>query len=988
MIDRDSFNHHKVICTRNIEFKIKKNKILLNVDSITKEVTDYFQFHEDELTEYGIPLALLLSEVRSNFRIRIKRRENFINIDNSNHVDWYFDDSKENRPFWDRYFEHLTQGSMPKVSRDALNEHTDGILSRCENPKDTNRSWQTKALVLGSVQQGKTSNYIGLTCKAADAGYKLFIILTGMHDDLRTQTQIRFDEGFTGYESSTLTEYDESTKSVIGAGMFNPNLNAHTITHRRKTGDVKKSMLFSYNGNAFASETEKPHIIVCKKNGSVLKNITDWIENFPRINNDPNEKIIPEIPLFIIDDEADQASVDTSRTNSPKKINGQIRRIINTFTNSCYIAYTATAYANLLIDHGRQRASQTVKEKQKIINEEGEKETIEIIKEAGPDLFPRDFITLMPEPDNYVGFEEVFPNENTEDFDTKLEESERYIRIIDDHYDEGSDGETGWMPISAHSRKINNFIPLFEGKEEIPPSLKRAIYTFILTSAVKSLRNLSEKHSSMMVHVTYKNAIQNQVRDQIDNFVKILKTELHSFNEKNEHWKQLKLLWDNDINFKKHINNNENPNGQSLDWETIINTIIYPDKDSVIDRLATIQLSGTSPEILNYNDYKEKGSVLIVVGGTKLSRGLTLSGLCVSYFARYSAQKLADTVTQMARWFGYRDGYKDVCRIYLTESAREAFSEFSSLDVDTRGQVEALDRRSDLTPDKVLITLQSSTGYLVTSKLKMQSGIKQNLNLTSTSSSIRSLYASQNPANKKAVMAFVEKLTKNAPVYINKMGEKYSKKQIQSLNKYDLIWKVGYEEIIKFLENYQFASSNIKLQQGTWEKYIKLKVNSCQELINWNVIVKGRGEGNKNILKINDYSFIPSIRTNKARGDDKIDIGTLFSGQDCKTILTKQEEEFAKSNLEDDKKLVMSKAIAAYSAGKKNKELEGFLFIGPVMTENKNENEILYPISIVFPDSEKIESIEITINQATVKVIKELFGDEGTSEDEVFDEEE
>ena len=196
------------------------------------------------------------------------------------------------------------------------------------------------------------------------------------------------------------------------------------------------------------------------------------------------------------------------------------------FTNSCYIAYSYC----LCKPFNRPWKTKSIansQEKQKIINEEGEKETI--IKEEAP----RDFITFVPEPDNYVGFEEVFPNENTEDFDTKLIESERYIRIIDDHYDEGSDGETGWMPISAHSRKINNFIPLFEGKEEIPPSLKKAIYTFILTSAVKSLRNLSEKHSSMMVHVTYK-AIPNQL-NQIDNFVKILKTELHSFNEKNEH---------------------------------------------------------------------------------------------------------------------------------------------------------------------------------------------------------------------------------------------------------------------------------------------------------------------------------------------------------------------------------------------------------------------------------------------------------------------
>ena len=133
MIDRDSFNHHKIICTRNIEFKLKKNKILLDVDTITKEVTDYFQFHEDELTEYGIPLALLLSEVRSNFRIRIKRRENFVNIDNSNHVDWYSNKLREDRPFWDRYFEYLTKVQCQKFQR-CLNEHTDGIFAD-ENPK-------------------------------------------------------------------------------------------------------------------------------------------------------------------------------------------------------------------------------------------------------------------------------------------------------------------------------------------------------------------------------------------------------------------------------------------------------------------------------------------------------------------------------------------------------------------------------------------------------------------------------------------------------------------------------------------------------------------------------------------------------------------------------------------------------------------------------------------------------------------------------------
>ncbi len=995
MVDKESFDYHKLSLIREIEFQVRKKKLTLDIDSINNAVNNHYKLYEEELSESGIPISLLLSEVRSNFQIKLKRKENFVNIDNVNHEPWYFENEKSNRPFWDRYYKELTEGSMPKFSRDALDRHTDGIISRCENPKSSDREWQTKALVLGSVQQGKTSNYIGLTCKAADAGYKLFIILTGMFDDLRTQTQIRFDEGFTGYESGPLTEYDETTKTIIGVAKFDPSLNAQSITHRRLKGDVKKNMLNGYNGNAFKSQNEKPHIIVCKKNPGVLRTITEWIDTFPKVNNNPDEKIIPQIPLFIIDDEADQASVDTSTTNSPKRINGQIRRLLNTFTNSCYISYTATAYANLLIDHSSQRSDQTVKEKKKrvVINEEGKKvkEDYEQIKDAGPDLFPKNFITLMPEPDNYVGFEDIFPNENTEDFDEKFIESRRYIRTIDDHYDDDSDGEKGWMPISAHSSKVKNHIPMYEGSEEIPPSLKKAIYTFILSSALKYKRNLSEKHSSMMVHVTYKNAIQDQVREQIDNFVDILKRELHTYNKNNLHWKELKILWDNDINFKKHINNNNNPDGKTISWESIVNTIIFPDKDSVIDRLETIQLSGSSADILDYDSYEKKGAVLIVLGGTKLSRGLTLRGLCVSYFARYAARRLADTLTQMARWFGYRDGYKDICRVYLTDTAYEAFSEFSFLDYDTRSQAEALDNRPDLTPDKVLITLQSTPGSLVTNKLKMQAGIVQKLNLTAKSSSVRSIYTSQNKKNKEAVEAFLNNIAKAEPDYINDRRTKFNVEKLNELKKYDLIWKTTHNEVSKFLSEYTFASSNLKIQQGTWERYIKLKCDSCQELVNWNIILKGRGEGTEKTFTLKDYTIIPGIRTDridnktKATKKGKIDIGTLFTSQDCKTILSKDEYEHAMAGLANDSKLTMDLAINAYSMGKRNQELEGFLFIGPVVTENNKDSEVLYPIAIVFPHSEREESIEVTINKATVNSLKKDFGEDGDSDEEFPD---
>lgn len=989
MIDKEFFDWHALTLKRQIEFAELRQKVIADIDYIKKAVQEYIE--KENLEQDGITFESLFSEVRSNFRFKINRGESFINIDQANHKEWYDEKRKSNRPFWDRYKIYLSESSMPRASREALDVHTDGILSRCEDPNDTNRVWNTKALVLGSVQQGKTSNYIGLTCKAADAGYKLFIVLTGMHDDLRTQTQIRFDEGFTGYESGPLTEYIESSRSssFIGVGKINPNVFAHTITHRRLRGDVKKSSLFSYNGISFADKTEKPYILVCKKNQGVLNSIIQWLDQ--KFGIEEGGKITPDIPLFLIDDEADQASVDTSTTNSPKKINAQIRRILNTFTNSCYIAYTATAYANLLIDHSAERVEQTYMETRlKKVEGQRKYEKTTIAKNVGEDLFPKHFMSLLPQPDNYVGFEDLFPNENTENFDEKIIECEKYIRIIDDHTDQN--GNDGWMPINAHSRANQNHIPKYENKEEIPPSLKKAIYTFILASAVKNLRNLPQKHSSMMVHVTYKNSIQGEVRQQIDNFVKELKDNLHKYNPNNEYWKQLKLLWDNDINHKKHIVQSENPKGAPIDWQNIVDIIIYPDKDSIIDRLETIQLSGTSSEILDYNEFEKKGSVLIVVGGAKLSRGLTLSGLCVSYYARYAATKLADTVTQMARWFGYRDGYKDVCRIYLTEIAREAFEEFSSLDEETRTKAEALDKRSDLNLEEVLISMRSTPGYLATAKLKMQSTLTYKLDLAGTYSTPRILTAEDNKQNHKSIKKFLDKVALNKPTYLGNMATLYEEKNLMKNEKADLIWKVNYKEVLDFLNSYSFAPVNIKLEKGTWEKYIKEKQQKTGELTNWNIILKRGGLQKADSLKFGNYEVnYLSERKNDKSSSEIFDIGTMYTSSDSHTILNQVEEEEARALIKADDKiktLSMRKSLEIYSKNKKNNEIEGFLFIGPTKIKNAKYKEILYPIAIAFPNSNDDSKVSVTVNKATVEKIEKYYGKDQINEVTDSDDEE
>ena len=107
---------------------------------------------------------------------------------------------KQFQRYWQRYFE-WQQRSLPLNVLESVDQSTENILKLLEDPKREG-SWDRRGLVVGHVQSGKTGNYTGLICKAADAGYKIIIVLAGLHNNLRSQTQKRLDEGFPGYETS------------------------------------------------------------------------------------------------------------------------------------------------------------------------------------------------------------------------------------------------------------------------------------------------------------------------------------------------------------------------------------------------------------------------------------------------------------------------------------------------------------------------------------------------------------------------------------------------------------------------------------------------------------------------------------------------------------------------------------------------------------------------------------------------------------------
>ena len=377
--------------------------------------------------------------------------------DDTGHVDWYFGQRRsEGRQFYDRYatFLHQSEGWGSGLLA-ALDESTDTVMELLEDPHRPGQ-WDRRGLVLGHVQSGKTGNYAGLLCKAADAGYRLLIVLAGMHNVLRLQTQLRLDRDFLGYKSTSVGSPEGFT--WVGVGMLDRRPRADFLTTRTPNGDFNRAAA----DRAGIAPESRPLLLVVKKNAKILENLNAWVGDFLGPRGDTKE-----IPLLMVDDEADQASVDTGEQDfidgvpdpeyEPKRVNGAIRKLLKAFDKSAYVAYTATPFANILVHD--QRATE----------------------EHGADIFPRSFIINLPRPSSYVGPVEVFGIE-------RPDENERREGGLD-AFREVNQAQETWMP-QDHDR---THVPIFGGAERIPPSLEEAILAFILVGAARRARLLSSR---------------------------------------------------------------------------------------------------------------------------------------------------------------------------------------------------------------------------------------------------------------------------------------------------------------------------------------------------------------------------------------------------------------------------------------------------------------------------------------------------------------
>jgi hypothetical protein len=606
---------------------------------------------------------------------------------NDDHLAWLIPERKHDWRLWPRYRQMLEKSWSP-IAVDSLDETTDEILSRLEDPSRPD-AWDRRGLVVGHVQSGKTSNYTGLICKATDAGYKVIIVLAGLHNNLRSQTQMRLDEGFLGYETTPRAEHDATRVNVIGVGDIDPDpaIRPNYITTRDEKGDFSMAV-----GRKFGiAPGGKPLLFVVKKNASVLKNLLKWIDGI--LNG---RTCLNDVPLLVIDDEADHASVDTKAEavdedgtpngdHDPSRINGQIRLLLRKFQKSAYVGYTATPFANIFIhDQGRT-------------------------DKLGDDLFPRSFIINLPAPSNYDGPVRIFGLEPTKNSDGVPPLP--LIRTIRDHAASLNPDETsGWMP----PKHRNGFIPRYDGSDELPPSLKEAILAFVLACAARRARGQQKVHNSMLVHVTRFTSVQLLVRNQIEREVKAIRNRVR-LGKGSGVLDDLQTLWNSDFSTTSEQVHELHPERASkqLAWEQV-----EPHVQNVLESIHVRTINGTAGDILDYETHRDTGFNVIAVGGDKLARGLTLEGLSVSYFLR--ASRMYDTLMQMGRWFGFRPSYLDLCRLYTTPELNEWFVHITQAAEELRREFDHMHIING-TPKDYGLKVRAHPTMLVTSRVKMRS---------------------------------------------------------------------------------------------------------------------------------------------------------------------------------------------------------------------------------------------------------------------------
>lgn len=691
------------------------------------------------------------------------------------HTPWYMA-AKAELPsnFWDRYRIYLQKEKhWNKDTVNELDKTTDEIMDLLGNPDSAN-GFLYRGLCIGDVQSGKTSTYIGLINKAADAHYRVIILLTGTIEKLRRQTQQRIDEGFIGLDSYAFTLEKDSVQ--VGVGDIDPSTSGWAVTST--TSDFNAATAKKIVGQL--SNINAPVIFVLKKNKSVLEKLEHWLRFYNA--NKTTKKI--DLPMLLIDDEADNASVNTKKDGEVTAINKGIRKLLVLFEKANYVGFTATPYANIFIDPDT---------KQEMIDH---------------DLFPRDFIYALESPSNYIGARSIF----------------------------GDEAPYGYMLESNDDCELA--LPMRHSKEDVlvymPESMEEAIACFFVCNAIRDLRGDTKSHRTMMINISRFIAVQNQIAKLVDSYVREAKREIRNYYLAGEEALQFDIFKLMKMVYDKYYMGVASVSGFSdlkhFSWEQIQETI-YPSVSRIEVRAIN---GGNASKNLDYEKYEKEpddiGLRLIAVGGLSLSRGLTLEGLSTSYFYRNSS--MYDTLMQMGRWFGYRGKYRDLCKIWMPDESMAWYSYISMATDKLRDEVRRM-QNDDMTPTDFGLAVRADIqGLLVTARNKMRTAkdYETVVNFSGEVVETRYIHSSEDilRRNYEETEAFLLDIAEICPVHRNDPG--LALKSNQYLN-------VPKEKIIDFLS--VFSAHTLNIDFSVTELLTIFREDDQKIFDKWDVLIAG-----------------------------------------------------------------------------------------------------------------------------------------------------
>lgn len=679
----------------------------------------------------------------------------------------------------DRNWPALKKSLQAKVgdgaNLNAIDKASMKIVELLDHPKQP--KFSSRGLVVGYVQSGKTTSFTSVIAKAADSGYKLFIVLSGIHNALRRQTQIRL------------------YKDLIAP---NPDL-WHEVT----TADHDFNL--TANAAGFLSAKDQHLLLVVKKNASVLRKLRDWLGDA--------SGFLENCPTLIIDDEADQSTVAT------KKINPLLNDVIGKFPKVGYIGYTATPFANLLIDPSLDH-----------------------------DFYPRDFIVNLPQPEGHQGTEvlfgrEPFDWEDAEDVPGGFD----MIRAVPD------DDVNDLKP--ANMKEAASFTPA------ITPSLEAAVRWFWLATAARRVRGTGNPHSTMLIHTSVNSGVHLSFVPLLEHLRKQMTAWLASSEERV--LEELRKQWDDETSRVKAPDFDEDP----VAFETLLEHL-----PAVVGKTKIIVDNYRSKDRL---DYDSGPATAIAVGGNTLSRGLTLEGLVCSLFVRGASAY--DTLLQMGRWFGYRDGYADLPRIWMTAELQSWFRHLATVEAEMRLDIDRYLTTNE-TPMSFAVRLRSHPKMLITAKAKMRAAVKAEA--AYGGHLVESRYFDVRPegvpvlqANADAAKALIERAAveghRNEDVGDNRA----------------LFEDVPHRFVLDFLNAYEFHPESAEADRRKLVAYIDKRLRAGA-LTRWNVGVIGSNRNDAQPYEDIPGSPIGMVRRGRiakidgTAADAPADIKTLTSARD------------------------------------------------------------------------------------------------------------